>query len=381
MTPGYMTSEFWVMLTTKVLVLLVTAGVLSQAKSDTISALLAQAITGATAVWALATMAKSWIEHRSNLKAATAMSAIPDPPGPGAAAKTWGKLGAGLILACFLLSASPAWAQDRVVQVGLFCRHTKSAPTQPTPTPVSVPMPSQQPIVINNPAPVAPTPTAPTFAQQATPAPTTDPALLSRLDTMIANQQLMIGLMGRQQPASIQPAVAPVAAPAIASPAPVQAPVLAQTQPLVVVVQPSGSTAPLQALPVAGAPLQINLPVTGAPVQTLPVAGAPVQTLPVAGVPVQQLPVTGRPVQTLPAAGAPVQQLNPSSAPVQQLQPAAAPAQQMAPVQLAPTPTPATIPATPSGPPAIVPLPQQGAPQQNLSGYQPTYYTTAFRRK
>ena len=80
MKSGIYCSEFWVMVLTKVLVLLVTAGVLSQAKSDTISALLAQAITGATAVWALATMAKSWIEHRSNLKAATAMSAIPDPP-------------------------------------------------------------------------------------------------------------------------------------------------------------------------------------------------------------------------------------------------------------------------------------------------------------
>jgi hypothetical protein len=107
--PGTQTSEFWVAIATKLIMLAVSAGVLTESWGQEFSKAITPAITGVFALLALAHVARGYIQSRATVKAAHAasISGLINQAGGGTTAAT-------MAMACLvglLAFGSPAHAQ------------------------------------------------------------------------------------------------------------------------------------------------------------------------------------------------------------------------------------------------------------------------------
>ena len=294
--PGWQTSEAWITGGVLLAGLLVQIGFVNSADLSRITDGWSQAVTAIFTLLFQASAAVHYLHGRNALKGAHVDSSIVSVNTPGSDSPTSMNAGWLIALAMCLLGGS-AFAQ---------------APRPPIITAASTPsyilpwrawmhgqlgnqqQASPQPIIINQPAPVAPA--AP---------PATDPAVVSLLQQQVQLHQQQVFL--QQQIASLLQAgvahqAAPLApvAPSTPVPPPLYYPAPQGVQPLPAVPQ-----YPVQPLPIA----------PQYPVQPLPVAPLyPVQPLPqVAPAPVQPLPVAPPgPVQPLPIGPAPAPKLVPA---------------------------------------------------------------------
>jgi hypothetical protein len=258
MKPGYLTTEFWVVVASKLLALLALFGVIKSADVTTLTDALGQ-IAGAVAIIvAQAMVAIHYVHSRTQAKRDDGWTVADASPVPVEEQKTVLKppthplLWIGLLLPLMLPSAAYAEATKTSVQIGLVViSPTCRRPRQPAPAPA--------------------------------PAPQTDPNVTAAIQAQTAALQQL-----SQQHSALLSALAAQAG---------------QKAPSVIVIPQSGS-APLITPPVSGSPL-ITPPVSGPPLITPPVSGPPVITPPVSGPPVVTPPVGGAPLIVPPVTGPP----------------------------------------------------------------------------
>ncbi len=342
---GASTSEFWAMIIGKLMVVAVTAGVISTTQADSLTSNISTAVAGIFACMALAKMVSSYIESRTQIKLDSEVLANGKPTLPTSNPALGVAIGFIAMLG-LVLTAAPVQAQQPKQEPHKTCFGWR-----------------------NN-------------------QPRTDPALIAALNNISNNQVLMMGMLNRPQAVApvpqtqIQPMYfmipsAPTPQPQIIyqGPAPAAPPppvVLAPQQPQHYFREYQGPTAPLQSLPIGGAPLQILPQQQQAPLQILPQQ----QQAPLQIIPQQQQ----APLQVFPQT--------PQQAPLQVLP--VAPQQQQAPIQalpvtpVPPTPIPPTVP-TPIGatPPGGIPsplVPPPAAPQNGARPLQPLPTGVGYQR-
>jgi len=259
--PGWKSSESYIVLIGKIMVFVVSIGVISQDKANEISSHLATAIAGVFSIVALWQMASTYIQARTQLKDTALLAA------PAASAASIAKTAAGAVLP-FLFAA---------LAIGALAGTVSAEPPRPAPHVSHTSL----------------------FGWR------------EAIQIQVLQQRIAALEAQRQAPAPA-PAQPPIIIQQPAAPAPVPAPA---PQVHILLIPGSGQQ---QAAPHLSPPLQ-QIPIGGPPMQQIPIGGPPMQVIPIGGPPMQVIPIGPAPLQQIPIGGAPRQQIDPGTAPQQQI--------------------------------------------------------------
>lgn len=293
--PGYKTTEFWVLLASKVLSLLALLGVIAPTDVSTLNDAAAKLFSALGVILVQGVLIWHYISQRSNLKQLAAPVSVEvvheqrtSPPGNGPRL-------AGLLVAATLLVPGLAPAQE----------HSRFTPAPPaTKTQAKQPTKTCLQVGLINIGGRRKQPDAQPPAPAPAPAPQTDPAVLAELKR--------IGDLQAQQVALLQAQLARQSAPAPA-PAPGSDKPPAQAQPPhIIIISPGTGGTPKVELPPGGTP-KFELPPGGTPRYVLPPGGDPKYVLPPGGAPRVPLPEGGTPRAPLPEGGTPKVPLSPGA--------------------------------------------------------------------